>query len=296
MPSLDDLPGRVPLLDASAFGLPPFYDTLRRYLDPSHFLALIPQFQEFERGIAASRDPSGLASAPPGRNAASAGNAPGPDPDVDPSAPAETYEDLRPYLRPSLFEALKPHIAAFEQMNKSRGDAASAVPAAPTTPSPAQSFEEMRPFLRASLFEALKPQWEQYVASQKLRGPVVGPQNAADPAITLASYDSPRPARPLPGGPAQTPSGDPSPAPSAPGGTSLSPDQTASAPVGSVGQLNAPNSNVTPLPATGALVDPSTGPGTAPAPAAAASTPSQEFSPGDVDPLTNNPIRQHRAL
>ena len=99
-------------------------------------------------------------------------SSPGSTPVVDPEVP--TYESLRPYIRPSLFEPLRPHVEEFERRMALRDQAAKSYAAAPswttspvdqaaglygvsdTAPEPS-SYEDLRPYLRPSLFEALKP-------------------------------------------------------------------------------------------------------------------------------------------
>src|SRR5262249_41950453 len=74
-----------------------------------------------------------------------------------------SYEELRPYLAPYLFEAMKPHFEAFERMTSPPRDAPRLIPAdaaAPPTPTllpdpaPLPSYETLRPHLDPKLFEA----------------------------------------------------------------------------------------------------------------------------------------------
>lgn len=132
---------------------------------------------------------------------------PGLTPVVDPELP--TYELLRPHIRPSLFEALRPHVEEFERRMALRNQAArsdtaalnwAASPAdhaaspygAPETAPEPSSYEDLRPYLRPSLFEALKPHVAAFEKAMALRNASMTSSSAAPPTDpTRASYEAP---------------------------------------------------------------------------------------------------------
>jgi hypothetical protein len=281
----DPIPPAAHPLGSEPAALPP-YETLRPYLDPKLFEAFKPQFQAFERMTARPRDawsatprPAAMSPAAPALSA----------------TPLPSYETLRPHLDPAVFQAFKPQFEAFERMTAPRSGvgavtpAATSEPAAPSrgvaatgAPSPSSlapfalpaSYESLRPHIDPALFEALKPKVAQLEAMRALYG---GAWIPADQVAALTSYQSPvRPA-------SQSDSANRSlldPAPSAPplsGGTRLTPDLFAPTPMESAR-------------AGGYLIAPANQGESASE--RVATSPSREFSPGDIDPITNNTITE----
>ncbi len=142
-----------------------------------------------------------------------------------PSAEIESYEDLRPYLTPALFEGLKPHVEEF-QRRIAAGETTpgpwtlpdGAAPSGGAVTSPwnslqavpaAQTYEDLRPHLSPALFEGLKPHVEEFqrrlaarwAASQAPARPVT-PEAQAEPAPPYTAQPGlsalARPSAPLP--------------------------------------------------------------------------------------------------
>src|SRR5262249_13412672 len=95
----------------------------------------------------------------------------GPKPPQSASNPLPSYDELRPYLTPDVFERFRPQFEAVERMTAPPRDIPRQIPTDPT-PSPAHplgseptalpSYETLRPYLDPKLFEAFKPQFQAF--------------------------------------------------------------------------------------------------------------------------------------
>ena len=114
-----------------------------------------------------------------------------------------SYEELRPYLAPDVFEAFRPQFEAVERMTAPPRDIPRQIPTDPT-PSPAHplgseptalpSYETLRPYLDPKLFEAFKPQFQAFerMTAPPHNGWAATPGTAAMPPATPASSAPPR--------------------------------------------------------------------------------------------------------